>query len=60
MFFLKKFKDKSNHELEEHYEKIELEKGDLTAMLIAALITFLPIVIVISLMYVGVVFLFIR
>ncbi len=42
----------------EPIEKIELEKGDLAAMLIAALLTFAPLVIILSLVYVGVAFLF--
>jgi hypothetical protein len=36
-------KDKTPEELEEHYKGMELEKGDLPAMLIAAIITFLPV-----------------
>ncbi len=46
------FKEKTESELREHYENIELEKGDLLAMLIAAIITFAPLIIIISLIYV--------
>ncbi len=46
------FKEKTESELREHYENIELEKGDLLAMLIAAIITFGPLIITISLIYV--------
>ncbi len=51
-------KDKSKEELDEHFKDMELEKGDLSAMLIAALITFGPVILVISLIYVGVALLF--
>ena len=44
--FKKAFKKKSQEELDKHYDNIELEKGDFPAMVIAALITFLPVVIV--------------
>jgi len=36
-------KDKTPEQLKEHYDKIELEKGDFFAMVIAAFITFMPI-----------------
>ena len=42
-------KKKTKEELDEHYnkmEEVELEKGDFLAMVIAALITFLPVVII--------------
>ena len=39
-------KNKSKEELDEHYENVELEKGDLTAMIIAAFITFFPILLI--------------
>jgi len=42
-------KKKTKEELDEHYKKmeeVELEKGDFLAMVIAALITFLPVVII--------------
>ena len=42
-------KKKTKQELDEHYDKmeeVELEKGDFLAMVIAALITFLPVVII--------------
>ena len=48
MFFLKRLKEifkkeKTKEELDEHYKKTELEKGDFAAMIIAAFITFFPI-----------------
>jgi len=42
-------KSKSKKDLDKHYkemEQLELEKGDFTAMVIAALITFLPVLII--------------
>ncbi len=39
-------------------EMPELEKGDFVAMLIAALVTFAPLVLFISLVYIGVAYLF--
>ncbi len=46
------FKKKSKKQLDDHYNNIELEKGDLPAMIIAALLTFGPIIIAVSLIYV--------
>ncbi|MDR2599172.1 MAG: hypothetical protein LBC73_02745 [Oscillospiraceae bacterium] len=37
---------KTKEELDAHYDSIELEKGDFPAMVIAALITFVPVVII--------------
>ncbi len=37
------FKEKSEEELTKHFESLELEKGDLKAMIIAALLVFMPI-----------------
>ncbi len=53
------FKEKTKEELDEHYNNIQLEKGDLLAMLIAALIVFLPVVVIISLIYVFIASMFI-
>jgi len=39
-------KKKTKEQLDEHYNKIELEKGDFLAMCIAAIITFLPVLII--------------
>jgi len=39
-------KKKTKEELDKHYDSIELEKGDFPAMVIAALITFLPVVLI--------------
>ncbi len=49
---------KSQKELDEHYNNMDLEKGDLTAMIIAAVLTFSPLIIILSLIYVGIAFLF--
>ncbi len=57
-FNYKFLKEKSKKELDEHYDNIKLEKGDLPAMLIAAFITFMPLVITITLIYIGVAYLF--
>jgi hypothetical protein len=51
MFFPRRIKERFNkkktkEELDEHYKNVELEKGDFLAMLIAALITFLPVLII--------------
>jgi len=39
-------KKKTKEQLDEHYNNVELEKGDFPAMCIAALITFIPILII--------------
>ena len=39
-------KSKTKEELDAYAESIELEKGDIPAMIIAALITFIPVLIV--------------
>jgi hypothetical protein len=39
-------KKKTPEELNEHYDNIELEKGDFLAMLIAAFITFIPVILI--------------
>ena len=48
---------KTKEELDEHYKNVELEKGDLPAMIIAAFITFLPILIVVMAVVYGLVWL---
>ena len=40
-------KPKTKEELDEYYDNLELEKGDISAMLIAALITFVPVILII-------------
>ncbi len=45
-------KQKSEEELKKRFDEIKLEKWDLPAMLIAALITFGPLVLGISLVYI--------
>ncbi len=52
------FTKKTKKELDEHYENLELEKGDLLAMIIAAIITFGPVVLAISIIYVLIAFIF--
>ena len=39
-------KKKTREQLDEHYDKIELEKGDFLAMCLAAFITFIPVLII--------------
>jgi len=51
-------KNKTKKELDEHYDNIELEKGDFLAMVIAAIITFLPVLIIILLVFFGAIWLF--
>jgi hypothetical protein len=54
-------KDKTKEELDKHYEGLELEKGDFLAMIIAAVITFLPVVLIaMTVIYGSVWLLFIR
>jgi len=54
-------KKKTREELDEHYDSIELEKGDYLAMVIAAFITFFPILIIAMVVFFGVLWLlFIR
>jgi len=49
---------KSKEELDKHYEEIELEKGDFLAMVIAGIITFLPVLIIILLVFFGTLWIF--
>jgi len=49
---------KSKEELDKHYESIELEKGDFLAMVIAGIITFLPILIVVLVVFFGLAWIF--
>jgi len=49
---------KSKEELSKHYEEVELEKGDFLAMVIAGIITFLPVLIVASALFYGLAWLF--
>ena len=53
-------KKKTKEELDAHYdsiEKIKLEKGDFPAMVIAAFITFLPILIIAMVVFFGLIWL---
>jgi len=47
------FVKKTKEELDEHYDKIELEKGDFLAMVIAAFITFLPVLLITLFVFFG-------
>jgi len=63
MFFPKRLKDilkkeKTKEELDEHYKNIELEKGDFLAMVIAAIITFLPVLIIAMTVIYGLIWIF--
>ncbi len=51
-------KEKGKKELDRHYDDMELEKGDMPAMLLAALITFGPVVLAVVLVFIGVAKLF--
>ena len=51
-------KDKSPQELDAHYEGLELEKGDFLAMVIAAMITFFPVLLAIMAVVYGLSWLF--
>ena len=46
--------NKTKEEVAEYQEKIELEKGDFLAMVIAAIITYLPILIIVMVVFYGV------
>lgn len=51
-------KEKTPEELEEHYKAMDnLEKGDVPAMIIAALITFLPVALIIMFIFYGLLYL---
>ena len=50
-------KKKTKEELDEHYKKVELEKGDLPAMIIAAFITFFPVLVIAMVVFYGVMWL---
>jgi len=39
-------KEKTKEELDRHYEGMELEKNDFLAMMIAAVVTFFPVLII--------------
>jgi len=54
------FKKKTKEELDAHYESMELEKGDFPAMVIAAIIVFLPVLIVALVVVFGLMWLFVR
>ena len=50
-------KKKTDEELNKHYEEVELEKGDFLAMVLAALITFLPVLLIVIAILFGVLWL---
>ena len=51
-------KKKTKEELDKHYQEVELEKGDFLAMVIAAFITFVPVLIIILLVFFGLIWIF--
>ena len=53
-------KKKTKEELDEHYDKMELEKGDFMAMVIAAFITFLPVLLITLLVLFALLWMFVR
>jgi len=53
-------KKKSPTELDKHYDNIELEKGDFLAMVIAAFLTFMPILLIAMAVIYGILLLFVR
>ena len=54
-------KEKSKEELDEHYDKMDLEKSDFPAMLIAAFLTFEPVILIIFIVFYGILwFIFLR
>lgn len=48
MLWKKRYQQKSEEELKERWNGLHLEKGDLSAMIIAALITLLPVVLLVG------------
>ena len=63
MRFFDRYKDylpkkKTKEELDKHYENIKLEKGDMLAMIIAAFITFFPVLIAALVVFYGILWLF--
>ena len=54
-------KEKSKEELDEHYDKMDLEKSDFPAMLIAAFLKFAPVILIIFIVFYGILwFIFLR
>ena len=53
-------KKKTPEELDKHYDGLELEKGDFLAMVIAAFITFMPILIIAMVVIYGLLLFFAR
>ena len=51
-------KEKTKEELDEHYKNTELEKGDYLAMVIAAFITFIPVLAVAMIVVYGMLWIF--
>jgi len=51
---------KTKEELDEHYKNVELEKGDFFAMVIAAFLTFLPVLLVTLFVFYGLFWLIFR
>ncbi|MCL2221497.1 MAG: hypothetical protein FWC20_04960 [Oscillospiraceae bacterium] len=53
-------KNKTQEQLDEHYDNVELEKGDFLAMCLAAFITFVPVVIVALVVVFGLMWILVR
>jgi hypothetical protein len=51
-------KKKTKEELDKHFEGLELEKGDFLAMVIAAFITFFPVLIIAMVVIYGLMWVF--
>lgn len=48
MLWRKRYKPESEEKLKEKWERLSLEKGDIPAMIIAALVTLLPAVLLVG------------
>jgi len=53
-------KNKTQEQLDNHYDNVELEKGDFLAMCIAAVITFMPVLIIALVVVFGMMWILVR
>jgi len=53
-------KNKTQEQLDKHYDNVELEKGDFLAMCIAAVITFMPVLIIALVVVYGLMWILVR
>jgi hypothetical protein len=51
-------KEKTKKELDAHYKSVKLEKGDFPAMVIAAIITFFPVLFIAMIIIYGLLWIF--